>query len=89
MSKQNLDDYRKEIAKIDDALIELLIKRFELTDEVGLFKKKNNIPIENKEVETKLLTRLVVASHGKIDSALIFKIYSAILTESKERQKRM
>jgi chorismate mutase len=89
MSGQNLDDCRNEIAKIDNKIIDLLIQRFELTDNVGIIKKKNNIPIENRDVENKLLARLILASHGKVDSALILKIYSAIITESKQRQKKV
>jgi chorismate mutase len=87
MSEKNLDHYRAEIAKIDDAIIELLIKRFELTDDVGVFKKKHGLPIENLDVEKKILARLADKCAGKIDAAALEMIYSEIFEESKRRQK--
>jgi len=89
MSEPNLDQYRKQIAEIDDEIIELLVKRFELTDSIGVFKKKRKMDIENKEVENKLLSRLIVASNGKLDPDLVLNIYSEILKESKKRQKEI
>ena len=89
MSEPNLDQYRKQIAEIDDEIIELLVKRFELTDSIGVFKKKRKMDIENKEVENKLLARLIVASNGKLDPDLVLNIYSEILKESKKRQKEI
>jgi chorismate mutase len=89
MGKIDLDSLRKDIAQIDDSIIALLIKRFDLTDEVGRIKNKNNIPIENLEVEKKILERLIVNSEDKIDKQLICDIYSKIFSNSKERQKKL
>lgn len=84
-----MSNYRKEIAKIDDKIVDLLIKRFELTDEVGRFKKKNNIPVENKEVEEKVLFRIneKLKSHPSKDS--ILNLYAGIFSESKDRQRKI
>jgi len=84
-----LSDIREKISKIDDSIIGLLIERFKLTDEVGKIKKLNNIPIENKEVEQKILVRLVQKSNGTLDEKLIVKIYNEIFSNSKSRQKKI
>jgi chorismate mutase len=89
MGKTDLDSLRKDIAQIDDSIIALLVKRFDLTDEVGRIKNKNNIPIENFEVEKKVLERLIVNSEEKIDKQLVFDIYAKIFANSKERQKNV
>ena len=49
MTETELADIRQKISAIDDSIIDLLIERFKLTDEVGRIKKSGNIPIENKE----------------------------------------
>jgi chorismate mutase len=87
MKHADLDSLRKDIAQIDDSIVELLIKRFDLTDEVGRIKNKNNIPIENLEVEKKVLERLILNSEGKLDKQLVFDVYAKIFANSKERQK--
>ena len=68
MSEPNLDQYRKQIAEIDDEIIELLVKRFELTDSIGVFKKKRKMDIENKEVENilKSLKEQRIAKYLKV-----------------------
>lgn len=86
MGKNNLDSLRKDIAQIDDAMIELLIRRFNLTDEIGRIKKDNNISIENLDVEKKIIERLVLKSDGKLDRKLVVGIYDKIFADSKERQ---
>jgi chorismate mutase len=40
MKHADLDSLRKDVAQIDDAIIDLLIKRFDVTDEVGRLKKR-------------------------------------------------
>jgi chorismate mutase len=86
VGKNNLDSLRKDIAQIDDAMIELLIRRFNLTDEIGRIKKDNNISIENLDVEKKIIERLVLKSDGKLDRKLVVGIYDKIFADSKERQ---
>jgi 3-deoxy-7-phosphoheptulonate synthase / chorismate mutase len=85
MSDLELMQYRSEIAELDDEIIGLLIQRFELTDEVGRIKKKNGIPVENKEIEAKILSRFIERLEGKSSKESILKIYKEIFTESKER----
>jgi len=89
MGRDNLDSLRKGIAQIDDSIIELLIKRFDLTDEVGRLKAENHIPIENLEVEKKTIERLVMKSYDKLDRQLVVNVYDKIFANSKERQRKI
>ena len=84
-----LTDIRKKISDIDNSIIDLLIERFKLTDEVGKIKKFNNIPIENIGVERDILVRLHKQAAGKIDDELLVKVYTEIFLNSKERQKKI
>jgi chorismate mutase/prephenate dehydratase len=86
---KELEEHRDKISKIDDAILDLLIKRFELTDEVGRIKKKNNISVENKELEEKILARFIERMDGSPSEESILKIYKEIFSESKGRQRNM
>jgi chorismate mutase len=86
---KELEFYRDKISKIDDAILDLLLQRFELCDSVGIIKKTNDIPIENLSVEKNIIDRLLEKSRGKIDAVALQKIYSEIFNESKRRQKEL
>ena len=47
----NLDDLRKEIKEIDESLMMLLERRFDLARQVGDFKRENGLPVEDPKVE--------------------------------------
>jgi chorismate mutase len=87
MKHTDLDSLRKDIAQIDDAIIDLLIRRFDVTDEVGRLKTASGIPVENLEVEKKCLERMIVKSDGKLDKQLVLEVYAPIFASSKERQR--
>jgi chorismate mutase len=89
MNEQELSEYRNKIAVLDNELIDLLIVRFELTDEVGRIKKKEGIPVENKEVEAKILSRFMERLENKSSKESILNIYKEIFIESKERQRKV
>jgi chorismate mutase len=89
MNEIELMEYRSSIANIDDEILGLLIKRFELTDEVGRFKKKNNIPVVNQEVEDKIRVRFNEKIGANPSKESILKIYKEIFSESKERQRNI
>jgi chorismate mutase len=89
MTLGELNSIRTKISQIDNSIIELLIERFKLTDEVGKIKKLNNIPIENKEVELQILSRIVDKTRYSLDEDFIVKLYSELFNESKKRQKKI
>ena len=89
MGKNDLDSLRKDIAQIDDSIVELLVKRFSLTDEVGRIKNASAIPIENLDIEKRTVERLVLNSVDKLDKQLVVEVYNTIFANSKERQKKV
>jgi chorismate mutase len=89
MLNKDIETLRAQVAELDSEIIDLLIKRFELTDKIGEIKKQKGVPVENKELERQILGRLSTRTDGKFDSELVFNIYSEIFRESKKRQKRI
>lgn len=79
---KQLNDLRKNIDTIDSEIIHLLCKRFEISKNIGLIKKENNIKIldSNREEEVK-------KSWGSLSEGLNFlPILESILNVSKKVQ---
>ena len=50
--KKTLEEYRKEIDTVDEELLTILAKRFEIVREIGKLKKEKNIlPLDEKRWE--------------------------------------
>jgi chorismate mutase len=58
-----LNDYRQKISLLDDQIFELLSNRMKLSEEVGIFKRKNNVTILQEEHWRKIIeSRLASAN---------------------------
>ncbi|MDD4839879.1 MAG: prephenate dehydratase domain-containing protein [Clostridia bacterium] len=53
-----LDEIRNKIDNVDDKIAKLYVERMELSKEVGLFKKENNIATENTLREKEIINRV-------------------------------
>jgi len=86
---KNLENLRTEIDKIDEDLIELFIKRMNISLEVAEYKKANNLPVLNPEREREILNKVssVVSEKAgdELDNyARVF--FSTLLNVSRSRQ---
>ncbi len=82
-----LKDRRDEIDVVDAELMALLEKRFELSKEIGHFKKVQGLRIQDENRE-QMLMEAIEQRVEKADNILyIRRVYEAILTQSKEAQK--
>lgn len=48
-----LEQLRGEVDALDQELIEILVRRFSVTEEIGNVKAKNNLPSEDEQREAK------------------------------------
>jgi chorismate mutase len=55
---ENLNDYRKSIDNIDNAIVAMFAERFKVTDKVGLYKAENQLPAKDVEREQSQFTRI-------------------------------
>lgn len=82
-----LDKIREEIDDIDNKILILLKRRFDLLPEVLEFKKGHGLPIYHPHREKDLLLKMrVSAKKIGISVTMVEKIYSLIINESKETQ---
>lgn len=76
---KNLINFRKEIDRIDNAIIELLGKRIEVVKEIGKYKKSKNLPyLDLSRFQKLLMLRQKKAKKLGIPEELIKDIYTLI-----------
>lgn len=59
-----LDDIRREIDLIDDRILQLFIKRLNLTKEIAEIKKESNMPALDPHREKDILKKVAANSPG-------------------------
>jgi len=77
-----LDDIRKQIDLLDDQLIEVLIKRYDLVQQVKTYKQTHNLPVLDSSREQHILKKL----SNKPYHEQLEQIYHLILSLSKDLQ---
>lgn len=55
--KKEIEDFRSQINKVDEALFQELIMRFDIVQEINQYKEVRDIPVESKMRESILLER--------------------------------
>lgn len=81
-----ITDLRKELTELDEEIIELLSRRFHLTDQVTAEKRSKDLPIEDleREAEMNVLYEELCMKKG-LDPEMIIRIFNQIRTEVKNK----
>lgn len=88
--KAGLEELREKIETLDDRLFELLTARMRLSEEVGLFKKENNITILQEHHWMKIIQQRMTKSEDyQLTDRFIRQIMDAIHQESIRHQVRV
>lgn len=82
-----LEEYRKQIDKIDDEIINLIEKRLDIVLKVGKYKKDNGIEVLDIKREKIILEKIKAKVKKEEYVENIIKIYVKIMEESKKKQK--
>lgn len=82
----DLGQIRTSIDQVDQDLVELLNRRFDLVDKVGLYKYIEGLEIENKDRESYIKDRLINDYDSK--DGTILDIFEEIFAVSKARQSK-
>jgi len=82
-----MEKLRQNINDIDNQLLLLLQNRNRVSQEIGEFKKKNNLPIYDSVRETQLLDRLTnLNMKSNLEGIFIKEIWNLIINNSKKLQ---
>ena len=80
-----LEQYRQQLNEIDKELIKLLEKRFEISKQIGVWKKQNNKPVEDLERERQIIENKLQQS--QLPKEFIEELFQLIFKQSKKMQK--
>lgn len=84
---QSLEDLRQEIDKYDDSLLDILQNRMKIAEEIGKYKRENNITILQSGRWDELLRHRIEKAVGKgLSEEFIMKVFRAIHQESINHQ---
>lgn len=79
MNENKLENLRKEIDIVDDKIVELFAKRFEIVKQIGVLKKENKIDIVDSKRFQKVLEKVKnLAEKNGISKKFIHEIYEKI-----------
>ncbi|EKD64213.1 MAG: chorismate mutase/prephenate dehydratase [uncultured bacterium] len=82
-----IDLLRQKIDKIDAKLVELIGKRFYISEQIGVIKKREGVKVFDKKREGDVMKSVEgLAKKVGIGEKVIEKIYKIILVESRKRQ---
>jgi chorismate mutase len=85
-----LKKLRTKIDKIDENLVDLLVKRMQVADDIGKVKKEHNVSILQPERWKQILERMISLSKGSgLQKDFILNVYKAIHQESIAHQKNI
>lgn len=80
---KELVDIRKSIDKIDDQILQLLVNRMNLVDEIGKLKRDSNTAIYHPDREKEIIERLSQQNTGRLSKSAIEAIYLEIFGVSR------
>lgn len=82
-----LEEFRKEINSIDEELVRLLERRFNVVLKIGQYKKENNLPIYDEDREKKVIENCVSRLENKNYSHHMETLYRHIMDTCKDLEK--
>ena len=85
--KNRLTEIRKNIDRLDDELLGLLIKRLKLGKEIGEVKREIGRVVADEAREKQIFQRLIKNAGSKMDEKDIIEVFSKILGISRKTQK--
>ena len=81
MEKKDLKSLRKKIDSIDDQLLDLILKRTSIVDQVGAI-KKNSLDVVDKKRESEVIKKLLNLHEGNFAKDSIVRIWREIFNTS-------
>ena len=85
-SQEKINTLRKIIDDYDDQILDLLIKRFSVSTEIGVIKTANGLEIGDPNREQEIINRLSKKLKGKLNKDDIAAIFSQVYQISKKIQ---
>ena len=83
-----LDEFRRQINEIDDEMLELFLRRMDVSESIASYKKEHGLPILNKAREREVLAEMM-AKGGEDKEIYVYRLFSTLMDLSKARQSEL
>ena len=87
-STENINSLRKNIDKLDDQMIDLIVQRLAIAKEIGDIKETNGIEVIDPYRESQIINRFAKKLAGTLEKNDIIAIFNPIYSISKRLQKK-
>ena len=85
----SLEEYRKEIDAIDGELVRLFLRRMDVTQKVGEYKKAQGIPVLDASREKQVLAAKAALVDDPAGKADVTALYESIMAISRRQQRKL
>ena len=82
-----IDDYRKEINRLDSELLRIFNARAELALRIGEIKKELGIPVYDPEREKRIFEAMTEANPGPLEDDAITRLFERVIDESRRLER--
>lgn len=82
-----IDDYRKEINRLDSELLRIFNERASLALKIGEIKKQTGIPVYDPEREKRIFEAMTGANPGPLEDEAIVRLYERVIDESRRLER--
>lgn len=89
MMTQTIEELRQQINLIDQQLLELLVQRFVVTHQVGVYKNKHDLPIFDAKREQQIIQKVEqqLQQYKDVEPQYILPVIQSLMEQSKKEQK--
>jgi len=82
-----IDDYRKEINRLDSELLRIFNQRAALALKIGEIKKDLGIPVYDPERENLIFEAMTKANPGPLENDAIKRLFERVIDESRRLER--
>ncbi len=87
-TKAKIKELRDKIDAFDNEMLDLLVQRFAISQEIGDIKASNGLNVGDPNREQEIIDRLAEKLEGKLDKKDIAAIFGPVYQISKKLQER-
>lgn len=82
-----IDDYRKEINRLDSELLRIFNERAALALKIGEIKKVQGIPVYDPEREKRIFQTMSDSNPGPLENDAIVRLFERVIDESRRLER--
>jgi chorismate mutase len=87
---RTLEDFRKDIDRVDEVIVRLLNERARVACEIGRLKKEEGVPVYQPEREKQVIEHVrSVANEGPLGPEAIVRLFERIIDEARRLERRV